>query len=507
MRVAIGGISHESSTFSVVPTTLDDFRQRGLQEGEELAARLRGTRTPIGAFYDAARDLDFAVVPTIMASAVPGGPVTADATRHLTERLVAGLRAAQEQGPLDGVLLTLHGAMVSELDDDGESYILRAVRGVVGPDLPVIAELDLHGNVTQEMVDLATALIAYDEYPHTDPYERGYEVAQLLTRIVREGVRPTAALVKLPLLAGLQRQYTGAEPMAGVKRLAHELEAMPGVLNVSYLPGFAWADIAPMTFSVIVTTDNDPPLARRLADRLAAHIWERRDEFVVRPVPIDQAVREALAAPAGPVVLADIGDNPGGGTPADGTALLEALLRLGATRTALAVLADPEAASAASAAGAGATLPLRLGGKVDTFHGAPLDVTARVVRTTDGAFRHTGPMGTGVEMNLGPTAVVALRGVDGGEVQVVLTTYRYQPTDLEVFRSQGIEPTEQQILAVKSSVHFRAAFTPIAVRIVEVDTPGLTSPHLERFTFHKIPRPMYPLEPEATWTPATARGG
>jgi microcystin degradation protein MlrC len=210
-----------------------------------------------------------------------------------------------------------------------------------------------------------------------------------------------------------------------------------------------------------------------------------------------------MAAPEGPVVLADIGDNPGGGTPADGTVLLEALLRLGATRAGVAIIADPQAAGQANAAGEGATLPLRLGGKVDSLHGVPLDVTARVVRVTDGRFRHTGPMSTGVQMDMGPTAVVALQGQRGGEVQVILTTYRYQPTDLEVFRSQGIEPTAQQILAVKSSVHFRAAFTPIAARIVEVDTPGLTSSHLERFAFHQIPRPMYPLDREATWAPAS----
>ena len=500
MRVAIGGISHESSTFSVVPTTLADFRQRGYFEGAELE-RLRGTRTPIGAFYDAARDFDFEVVPTLSAGAVPGGPVTAEATEHLVGRLVEGLRAALADGPLDGVLLGLHGAMVSELDDDGESYILRAVRDVVGPQLPVLATLDLHGNVTQEMVDLATVLIAYDEYPHTDPYERGYEAGELLARIVREGVRPTPALVKIPLLAGLQRQFTGAEPMASVKRLAHEIEAEPGVLNASYLPGFAWADIPAMTFSVIVTTDGDPAGARRAANRLASAIWERRDDFVVRPVPVDQAVQEAMAAPRGPVVLADIGDNPGGGTPADGTVLLEALLRHGATRAAMALIADPEAAAQAVAAGEGATVSLRVGGKVDRLHGDPLDVTARVLRVTDGRFRHTGPMSAGVEVNLGPTAVLAVQGSDGGEVQLLLTTYRYQPTDLEVFRSQGIEPTEQQILAVKSSVHYRAAFTPIAAQIVEVDTPGLTNPHLERFAFHRIPRPMYPLDRETAWAP------
>ena len=501
MRVAIGGISHESSTFATVPTRLEDFAQRSRVEGDDLIPRFQGTKTPIGGFLDAARDAAFAVVPTLHASATPGGPVTAEATEVLTRRLAEWLRAALDSDPLDGVLLALHGAMVSELDDDGESYILRAVREVVGPDLPVIVTLDLHGNITQEMVGLATIVVAYDEYPHTDPYERGYEAGLLMARVVRGGVRPTAAIVKLPLLPALQRQYTHAEPMQGVKRLAREIEHERGILNVSYLPGFPWADIAPAGFSVIVTSDDDPAQARDAARCLAAYVWDRRDEFVVRPVPVDEAVRHAIEAPAGPIVLADIGDNPGGGSPADGTVLLGALLRLGATDAVVVPLNDPEAAREAFAAGVGGQVSLRLGGKVDTFHGEPLSVRGRVVRLSDGRFVHTGPMSTGVEMNMGPTAVLELQGARGGHVEVVVSTYRQQPTDLEMLRSQGIEPTTKRIIAVKSSVHFRAAFTPVAREILEVDTPGLTSPKLETLAFHRLTRPIYPLDPDTAWSP------
>ena len=500
MRVAIGGISHESSTFATTPTTLEDFRVRSLAEGSPILERFAGTQTSFGGFLDAGREAGFECVPTLAASAMPGGPVTAEATTHLTDRLVAGLRDAQATGPLDAVLLSLHGAMVSELDDDGERFILAAVREAVGPDLPVLVELDLHGNIAQEMVDLATVVIAYDEYPHTDMYERGVELGLLVPRIVRGEIRPVMALEKVPLLAGLQRQYTHAEPMLGVKNLAHAIETEPGMLAVTYLPGFAWADIAPTGFSVIATADGDREQASDAARRVASAIWGRRDEFVVRPVPIDEAVRQAIAAPTGPVVLADIGDNPGGGTPADGTVLLEALLGFGARNAALAPLNDPAVVQQAIAAGEGAAIRTRLGGKVDSFHGKPLAVSGRVVRITDGRFRHTGPMGGGVEYNLGPTAVLELDGNDGGRVEVVVTTHRYQPTDLGIFRSQGIEPTARKILAVKSSVHFRAAFTPIAAEIVEVDTPGLTSPRLDTLKFRKLTRPIYPFDPDTAWS-------
>ena len=501
MRIAVGGISHESSTFATVATGLDDFKLRSGAEGPELLRRFAGTKTPIGGFIDAARVADYELVPTMFASATPGGPVTAEATQTLTDSLVAGLQAALADDALDGVMLALHGAMVSDLDDDGESYILRRVRQVVGPYLPVIVELDLHGNITQEMVDLATMPVAYDEYPHTDPYERGYEIGLLMARIVRGGVKPTPALVKIPLISSLQRQYTHAEPMLSVKHLARDLENQRGVLNVSYLPGFAWADIAPNNFSIIVTTDDNPAQARDLANQLAKYIWSRREEFIAKPVSVDEAIHRAMQAPEGPIVLADIGDNPGGGAPADGTILLEAMLRLGATNAVVVPINDPESVERAFAAGAGNRVSLCLGAKVDSFHGEPLDVTGRVVLLSDGRFVHRGLMSTGVEMNMGPTAVVELEGKNSGRVQVVVTTHRYQPTDLEVLRSQGIEPTECQIIAVKSSVHFRSAFTPVAREIIEVDTPGLTSPRLDRLEFHKIEHPVFPFDRAMDWTP------
>lgn len=501
MRVAIGGISHETSTFSTVATTLQHFRERGWVEGLDLLATLRGTKTPIGGFIDAARDCAYEVVPTIQASAVPAGPVTAEATTVLTGILADRLRAALAEGPLDGVLLALHGAMVSELDDDGERYILRRVREVVGPQMPIIVELDLHGNISQEMVDLASIVVAYDEYPHTDPYERGYECGILMARIVRGGVKPTSALVRIPLLTGIQRQYTHAEPMLTLKHMARDAENERGVLNVSYLPGFPFADIPQTAFSVVATTDNDRPKARAIANRLARYLWEHRAEFVVRPVPVDEAVRRAMTAPHRPVVLADIGDNPGGGGPADGTVLLEALLRLGARDAVVVPLVDPHAVEMAQRVGEGGTISVSLGAKVDTFHGKPLDVTARVARLTDGHFIHTGVMSTGAEINLGPTAVLEVQGQGGGMVRVITTSLRYQPTDLEVLRSQGIEPLEQQIIVVKSSVHFRAAFMPIAAEVIEVDTPGLTNPDLSRLTFKRLTRPIYPLDPDMQWSP------
>ena len=500
MRIAIGGISHESSTLSTVPTTLQHFRERGWSEGDEILRIYTGTKSPIGGFIDAARDAAFDVVPTLMASAVPAGPVTAEATETLTNRLAGMIAAAHSEQPLDGILLNLHGAMVSEIDDDGETYIVRAIRAEVGADIPIIVDLDLHGNISQELVDLVTIAVAYDEYPHTDPYERAYECGILMARVVRGGAKPTAALVKIPMLTAIQKQHTHAEPMLGVKHLVHALENERGVLNISYLPGFPFADIPLTNFSVIVTTDNDIPQAKALAAKVANHIWSLREEFRAKPVPVDDAVRQAMAAPEGPIVLADIADNPGGGAPADGTVMLDALIRLGAKRAALVPMVDAAAVQKAIEAGEGATIDVELGGHIDSFHGEPLFVRARVVRLTDGQFIHKGPMNTGVPIDLGPTAVLEVEGNHGGSVQVITTSLRYQPTDLEVLRSQGIEPADQQILVVKSSVHYRAAFTPIAKEIIEVDTPGLTSPHIDKLDLKRIERPAWPYDGDMEWS-------
>jgi microcystin degradation protein MlrC len=499
MRIAIGAFAHETSTFATVPTTLADFEKVILCEGEEVIRKYGKTATGLGGFVAAGRDFNFEIVPTIAAWAMPAGPVTAEATSVITTRLLKGIRQAMAKGDLDGVLLDLHGAMVSELDDDGESYILRAVREVVGDEIPIIVELDLHGNITQEMVNLASIPVAYDEYPHVDTFERGYEAGRLMTQIVRGGARPTSAIINIPLLASVQRQFTYIEPMLTLKRLAREIEHERGVLNVSYLPGFCYADIEATSFSIIVTTDNNPAQAQEYARQLANYVWDKREQFMSSPTPVYDAVEQAMSSVKAPVVLADLGDNPGGGTPCDGTVLLEALLKLGAKKAALSPICDPEVVALATKAGAGAEITVNLGGKLDSFHGKPLPVTAKVLRLHDGKLVTRGKMMQGLEIELGACVVLEVYGQNGGSVQVVVSTLRYPTNDLELYRAFGIEPTEQQILICKSSVHYRADFTPIAAKIIEVDTPGLTSPHLEVLEYKKLKRPIYPFDKDMVW--------
>jgi len=490
MRIAIGGVSHETNTFSNIRTTIDLFQQC---EGQAILDAFSGTQTSLGGFIAVAAREKFDVVPTFFGRATPSGIVAADAIAAMEQRILDGVAAARADGGLDGVLLALHGAMVTEVDDDGEGHILHRVRALVGPDLPVVATLDWHCYISEAMVHDADVLVTYDTYPHVDNWERAIEAGEILMRMLRDGLKPTAARSHPPMLIFGPKTYSEQPPMQTVVQKAHEIERDPRVVTVTVAPGFPYSDIPGAGQYFYVVTDNDPALARQYADELARFMWEMRREFIPDLAMPEAAVRRAIDAPQGPVVLSDQGDNPGGGAPEDGTILLKALLDAGATNAAVAVLADPDAAAQAIAARIGAEITLTIGGKRDTLHGAPITVTGIVRTVTDGVYHNKGPMGTGVQMEMGPTAVFDVQGVE-----ILLTTKRVQPTDLEIFRSQGIEPNAKQILMVKSNVHFRAAFTPIAAAIIDVDTPGLTTPHLDQLPYQRLQRPIFPFD-EIEW--------
>jgi microcystin degradation protein MlrC len=412
----------------------------------------------------------------------------------LRQSLLDALRAA---GAVDAALLGLHGAMVSEDVADAEADLLRAVRSIIGPGVPLIATLDSHANISPAMVHAADALVAYTTYPHVDTYERGYEATTILQRLLDGPTGVATALACPPMLAPLPPQCTTQEtPMREVLRVAERERRRPGVLNISVAGGFPYSDVRDAGLRVLVSTAGDEPLAREIARRVADEAWQRRAEFVPVLTPVDAAVRHVAEATAYPVVLADSGDNPGAGAPCDGTALLAALREACLRDVVIGVIRDPETVAQAVAAGTGAEIAVRLGGKTDDRHGAPVIAVARVARITDGVFTNTGPMGTGGRTRMGRTAVLDLDGITA-----IVTEQRVQALDLSLFRGVGIEPTTARAIVVKSSVHFRAAFAPIAAKIIDVDTPGISSPHLERFAFQRVRRPIWPLDGDATYAP------
>ena len=418
--------------------------------------------------------------------------VAADALRLLTDRLCDRLTAIRDQ--IDGLLLDLHGAMVSDVATSGDAYILQRVRDFLGRDFPIGVVFDSHANLTPEMVNLATILTGFDGDPHIDMHERGSEAVELLRTTIENSIQPVRVLRKLPILVPLPGQYRGRPVMRDLLALAHEMEAEPGVLNVTIAGGFPFADVPQAGLSVVVTTDGDQLLADELAGRLAALAWNRRHEFLVQAANIEEAVHHAMSASRGPVVLADLGDSPGAGAPGDGTGLLWALLDLGARNAALALITDPEAVEQIAQAGVGEHVRIELGGKVDRRHGYPVEVEGRVERITDGRFRRGGPVGGGLEVDLGRTAVISAAGRHEGTAEIIVCERRAEPDDLALFRSLGIEPTRKRIVIVKSNVQFRATFDAIASEVIEVATPGVTTPDFDFFAFQHVHRPIFPLD-------------
>jgi microcystin degradation protein MlrC len=485
VRFFIGMLAHETNTFSSLPTDRRQFEARDLHYGGELLEAYRDTGTCLGGMIAAAAAHGITLAPSLAAAASPAGRVTKEFYAEARERLLADLRTA---GRLDGVLLDLHGAMVVEGLDDGEGDLLQAVRAAVGT-LPVAVTLDLHANVTPAMVEAATLLHGYKTYPHVDMDARGREAAERLRDVVAGRLHPTVAFRQPPLLPPIAGQLTARGPMRRLYDLAAAMERRPGVISISIFAGFPLADIRDAGLSVYVATDRDQALADALADELADTAWTHRREFLHTAWPLEAAVARALAAGGRPVVLADIADNTGGGAAGDTTGILRELLRVGATETTVACLWDPQAAAAGVAAGVGTVLTLPVGGRVDPSHGPPLTVTGRVRAVSDGRFVHRGPMFRGLAGRLGPTAVLEVGGV-----KIILITFRWQTLDPEMIRFLGIDPERERILVVKSSIHYRAAFEPIAHEIVEVDAPGLSSSNLARFSFTNVRRPIFPLD-------------
>lgn len=490
MKVLFGGFAHETNTFSPWKTGVAEFHASGFNKGDDIR-RLSGTNTgAAGVMCAAASEPDTELILTVETSATPGGYVTDE----IFDDVVGAIEAAVLKERPDAIVLDLHGAMVTESEVDGDGAILRRVRKAAGPDVPIVAELDLHANVGAEMLEHATILVPYDTYPHIDNAERGEEIFRLAVDAARGKTTPVMASRRLPMMLAGPKQFSGTEPTKSVMALVHDIETRAKVLTAGVCFAFPWADCPFAGMTVTVATDGDMELADRYAAEIANQIWERREEFRPATMTVEEAVHAAMQAESGPVVLADLGDNPGGGTASDGTALLWALLDLGAEDAAVAVIADPEVVDQAFLAGAGARIQTRLGAKADNLHGYPIDVTATVSSISHGDFVYEGPMLTGVPTSLGRTAVLRCEGRHGNEVEVIVTERRMQALDTAIFRSQGIEPTEKKILALKSAVHFRGAFMPIATKIIEVDTPGLTSIDFSRFPYTQLPRPIWPLD-------------
>lgn len=487
MRVGILSIQHESNTFIQTATTLADFEHDVLATGEAIYPIFKDSAHEIGGFFVGLAETDLEAVPIFVARALPGGTITAETVDALVDRMLTALKAA---GPLDGLLVAPHGAGVSERERDLDGYWLSLVREQVGPDLPVICTLDAHANVSQKMIDACDATIVYRSNPHIDQKDRGIEAARLMERTLKGEVKPTQAACFVPVAINIERQHTSSEPCASLYCQADEMLQTPGVLSNSIILGFPYADVEEMGSGFIVVTDNDPQQAQKLADQLGQALIDRRKEFQANLIDIDEALKRAEQM-EGPVCFLDMGDNIGGGSPADGTTILHAIEQRNGP-TSFACLYDPEAAQAAITAGPGATMiALEMGGKTDDLHGEPLVADVNVVSVHDGHFtesevRHGGK----TEFHMGPTAVVQ---TDYG-LTIMLNSHRTPPFSLGQLTSCDIQPDDYQILIAKGVQAPLAAYRPVCPNLIRVNTPGSTSADMEQFDYQYRRKPLFPFE-------------
>ncbi len=494
MRIAVGGFQHETNTFAPSKAPYAAFEQAdswpGLQRGKALLTAFDGMNIPIAGFIAAARARGHALKPLVWCSATPSAHVTEEAYERIVEMLLDDLGYA---GEIDAVYLDLHGAMVTEHLEDGEGELLKRVRAAVGKDIPVIVSLDLHANVTQAMLDHSDALIAYRTYPHVDMAETGARAAAHLDAIFAGLPRQAKAMRKIDFLIPLTAQCTLVEPSAHIYRQVAELEgAVLGngrVSSVSFTGGFPPADIKDCSPAVIAYADTEAAAiaaAERIAGEIAAcegrfreKLWSARDA-VAYAIAQSQSQSQSQSG-AGPIVLADTQDNPGAGGNGDTVGILRELIAQKAERAALGVLFDPEAAATAAAAGAGARVKLSLGAKTGGADEAPIDDEFEVVRMSDGEFLATGPFYGGSRMSLGTTARLRKGGVE-----VVVASRKAQCADQEMLKHIGIEPAGLAILVVKSSVHFRADFGPLAREVLVVESPGPNTADLSKLRYRHL---------------------
>jgi microcystin degradation protein MlrC len=494
-RIAVGGFMHETNTFQPQKTTYADFAEAGdrqpLVRGQGVLEKFEGMNQSIAGALGVFRPAGAALFPLLWTSTTPAGYVTKDAFERIVAMMLEDLRLAL---PLDAVYLSLHGAMVCEHLEDPEGELLERIRAIVGPDVPIAVSLDLHSNTTPKMFAASDAMVSYCTYPHVDMADTGVKAGQLLREMLLRARRPEKAFRQLPYLIPLAWQCSTIEPSKSIYAFADSLLS-ESVASTSFTPGFPAADIhdcGPAVFAY----GWDREATVHAADALYGAVLDAEPQYAGKLYRPDEAVLEAMRRSqksSRAVLLADTQDNPGAGGSADTVGLLAALLRHHAERAVLGVLHDPLAAQAAHSVGLGRTLTIGIGAKSGAWGEKPIEREWTVERLGDGRMTCRGPMMTGWVLALGPMALLSCAGV-----RVAVSSKKVQAMDQELFRHLGIEPMAERIVALKSSVHFRADFEPIASDVLVVESPGAMVADPAKLAFTRLRRGVriHPLGPE-----------
>jgi microcystin degradation protein MlrC len=496
MRVAIGQLWQETNTFNPCPTTRADFEQFGVLRGRELVEQMADSNE-LGGFIQSLRSWPERpeIVGLVRLPAWPGGTATHETFLWLRQELIEAL---SQQLPVDAILLALHGAMVADGVPDVEGEVLEAVRHLIGRTVPLVATLDLHANVTRRMVEAADALVLYHTAPHVDVFETGQRGAAVLRRLLFGGARPVTAFQKVPLVVPAERANTqdAASVSYGFRRQLQELEADPRILAAGMATVQPWLDVPGLGSAVLVVADQDAWQARSSCSRLAAEVWQRRREYLPQMLPVDQAVREAHQFGDGLVVLSDSADATTSGAPGDSTRVLRELLKYHWPRPALVTLVAPGVVEEARRRGLGAEWTTPLGGIRDSRFSGPITVTAQVAGLFDARFVMSGHLAKNLPIDMGSSAVLR-----HGNVHVIVTSRSGPHFAPELFQAAGLDPFAASVLVAKSPCGFRAAYQQRAEKILLVQAPGCAPSDFWRYEYRNIPRPLWPWDEMASWTP------
>ena len=491
MRVGIVALQHETNTFIQAPTGIDAFRGNLLAAGEPLRDAVAGSQHELGGFLVGLEEARVEAVPLFGARALPYGLVAAEAYAELKHRMLTEIRSHL---PLDGLLVAPHGAAVSQNVRDVDGDWLQAVRALVGTEVPIVATGDPHANLSQRMAKEVDAIVAYRTNPHVDQWDRGVEAARLLVGRLNGTAAPRMAAVFPPVAISIDKQCTDEQPLSVLVERIEVVRERPEILTASLWLGFPYADVAEMGSAVTVVADGDSLAAEQAAGEIAQALWDMRAALQV-DLPGVAAAADRAERLEPPVCLLDVGDNVGGGSAADGTALAAELARRGSGK-AFVCIYDPESVAAAEAAGRGAVRTFRVGGKTDRLHGETLEVECRVLDLCDGRFHEPEVRHGGVHhYDQGRTAVVESRT----GLVIMLTSKRMVPFSLHQLTDFGIDSKAFRFIVAKGVNAPLAAYREVCPSFVRVDTPGSTAANMTAFEYRHRRRPMYPFEPDLRW--------
>lgn len=492
MKILIGQVSHETSTFSSIVTDEEKFRESEWESYETVIMNHRNVSDYLGGMIDKAEELDLEVFPSFSALASPSGVVKKETYITIKNKLISSITEATD---IDAICLALHGAGVVEEIDDLEGDLLFSLRQKVGTEMPIVATLDLHANMTEKMVQNADILLSVNYYPHIDSYDKGSEAIQLTYEMVHQQIKPAMYLEKLPLI--IPTSTTNYDPAKSINERCWELEKQNKVLDCSFLHGFPYSDIYDAGASVLCITNDDLPLAQQLACEIGEHVWEQKNSFFPFLPEPTEGIKTALNHRGSPIVINETSDNPGAGAPGDGTNLLKALLEANVANTCFGIIHDPAVVQQAIQLGVGNTIEAEIGGKADNYHGKPVKIKGHIQSITDGNFIQSSPMWKGKKMSIGISVRLDVNGIN-----IIISSIRNQVFDEQIFLLHGINVKERKIVALKSSHHFRAAFEKIAKAIITVDSPGLSTNNFQQFQYEKLNKETMPFNKKVHYIPS-----